>query len=245
MKFLCSLALVHLLYWAVYIGFKVIEQPQLWNLWSWGGMALTLGTTVLVWRRFRFWLAIMALLPGLLLQHFVVLLQPGYVFSGAESLSNYPSIQPQDFVIGRKGALNFGRGDMVSFRDHQNNEKLLRKRIHGVPGDRVHVCNGVVYINNYLFSLKNNWQPVRYQPTHACEVNQQLFRLAAGEYFVLGDNPDESRDSRHFGPIRIEQMRHVGLYAIHADSPVFGPLHVTDLRQQFLLPTAATPTGDQ
>lgn len=245
MKFLGSLALVHLLYWGVFVGFKMIEQPQLSNLWSWGGIALALGTTVLVWRRFRVWLAIIALLPGLLLQYCVMLFLPGYVFSGAESLSNYPSIQPQDLVLARTEALNFGRGDMVSFVDQQNNEKLLRKRIHGVPGDRVHLCNGVVYINNYLFSLKNNWQPVRYQPTHACEVNQQLFRLAAGEYFVLGDNPDESRDSRHFGPIRIEQMRHVGLYAIHADSPVFGPLNVTDLRQQFLIPTAAISAGEQ
>jgi hypothetical protein len=62
---------------------------------------------------------------------------------------------------------------------------------------------------------------------------------------VLGDNPNGSRDSRHFGPIRIEQISHLELYAIHADSPVFGPLNVTDLRQQFLLPTAAISTGEQ
>jgi type IV secretory pathway protease TraF len=45
------------------------------------------------------------------------------------------------------------------------------------------------------------------------------WRLAADEWFVLGDYPGGSRDSRHWGPVRIERFRERVLHRLSSDPP--------------------------
>lgn len=70
------------------------------------------------------------------------------------------------------------------------------KRLIGLPGDTVEIREGVVYING-----RELHEPYL-DPAHTRrKPNMEPLTLGEGEYFVLGDNRDNSNDSRRIGPI--------------------------------------------
>jgi signal peptidase I len=80
------------------------------------------------------------------------------------------------------------RGDIVVLKDAVEN-KLLIKRIIGMPGEEVELKDGKVFINSE--ELQPDYTSF---PTYA--YTQEQWTLPQGEYFVLGDNREHSRDSR-------------------------------------------------
>ena len=86
------------------------------------------------------------------------------------------------------------RGDVVVFWFPQDPEKSYVKRVIGLPGETVEVRNGVVFINGT--ELK--------EPYLEAEHNQSLPSFPPKKvddhyYFVMGDNRDNSSDSRYWG----------------------------------------------
>jgi signal peptidase I len=92
----------------------------------------------------------------------------------------------------------------------------LVKRVIGIPGDVVNIVDGYVYVND-----KQLDEPYIEDLTFAKVVDYPI-TVAEGHYFVLGDNRDVSRDSRHFGVInedqieglavlRVAPLNHIGL----------------------------------
>lgn len=70
------------------------------------------------------------------------------------------------------------------------------KRVVGVPGDRIALVNGHVV---------RNGQRVPEPYAQSCagpECNLSQVTVPAGSYYVLGDNRDDSDDSRYWGPVR-------------------------------------------
>jgi len=82
------------------------------------------------------------------------------------------------------------RLDVVVFRFPDDESELHVKRIIGLPGDRVDIVNGLVFINQSLEPL-DEW----YLPEPPREQNL-TFQVPENSFFVLGDNRNYSLDSR-------------------------------------------------
>ncbi len=113
------------------------------------------------------------------------------------------------------------RGDVAVFRQPQNESVAFIKRIVGLPGDRVQVVNGVLQINDVAVNrdrkgfatASDGYNLIRfavYQETlpngksyliqersdDDLLDNTNVFLVPEGHYFMMGDNRDNSRDSR-------------------------------------------------
>lgn len=101
----------------------------------------------------------------------------------------------KDYLIVSKQSYNYGdveRGDVIVFHssltDEDGKEKLLIKRVIGLPGENVQVTDGAVYIDGVL--LEEDYTKDGYTPG---DVN---VTVPEDEYFCMGDNRAVSIDSR-------------------------------------------------
>lgn len=88
------------------------------------------------------------------------------------------------------------RGDIVVFYPAFDPTQDYIKRVIGLPEETVELRDGQVYINGQLWN-----EPY---VNEACTVSicyNNIWQVGAGEYFMMGDNRNRSRDSRSFGTI--------------------------------------------
>lgn len=129
-----------------------------------------------------------------------------------QQTSMYPTVKPNDIILSSslyRFKKDFKRGDIVVFKSPSEN-KMLIKRIVGLPGEKVEIYDGSIYIDGKLLEEKYfKEKPYTLSPTSEFEVQTD-------ELFVLGDNrsPDGSVDSRTFGPIKIKNIRSHPFYRI-------------------------------
>ena len=94
------------------------------------------------------------------------------------------------------------KGDVVLL---QVDDRGLLKRIVGLPGEKIEIKDKDVYIND----AKLDEPFVVHRDPQLDEKRDTLPALTIPEdsYFVMGDNRDESKDSRAFGPVKREQLQ--------------------------------------
>lgn len=89
-------------------------------------------------------------------------------------------------------------GDVVVFLPNGNeNSHYYVKRVVAVPGDRLVVKDGVLFVNG----LESPWVT---EKLLEAGIAENEFTLDSGEYFCIGDNPGNSEDSRsaNIGPVK-------------------------------------------
>jgi signal peptidase I len=116
--------------------------------------------------------------------------------------SMMPGIQDGDRILVEPWSYMLGpieRGDVIVLRYPLDPEIDYIKRVIGLPGDRVVLKHGQVWVNDVLLD-EPYVEEVDPSSTLAVEVER-------GNYFVLGDNRPRSSDSREFGFVPEEYVR--------------------------------------
>lgn len=146
------------------------------------------------------------------------------------SESMLPTLEVGDHVlVYRRAFVNDSpqRGDVVVFEDVRGSGILLVKRLVAGPGDQVEMVNGRLLINDVPATyewLSENFGITRWKEcweTNCREILQDAnksshesqnilpFEVPENHYFMLGDNRDNSSDSRYWGFVPFENI--VGL----------------------------------
>jgi signal peptidase I len=121
-------------------------------------------------------------------------------------------------------------GDIFTFRYPPDTRETLVKRLIGVPGDRIRITNGVVYRNGIRLNEPYVYHKYAYDPAFdnfpwpCCrpvkeqageEAQREMLEhnvvsgeivVPAGMYFAMGDNRDNSSDSRYWGFVPRENI---------------------------------------
>ena len=119
-----------------------------------------------------------------------------------ESISMQPTLFPGDYVIVNKLVYWFSggpqRGDVIVFKFPPNPDAIpYIKRVIGLPGEQVHISDGKVYIDGQL--MLEPWLKVTTNRGGDWSV-------PAGQIFVMGDNRNNSSDSRSWGFVPLENI---------------------------------------
>jgi signal peptidase I len=121
-----------------------------------------------------------------------------------EGLSMWATLDNNDYLIANKIDYRLHapqRGDIVILRPPTNNTTDFIKRIIALPGERLLIRDGAIYINGHKLDepyLPDEWT----QQTNAGKYSEgEGAVIPPNEYFVMGDNRNRSQDSRFFGPI--------------------------------------------
>lgn len=135
------------------------------------------------------------------------------------SPSMQPALQVGDRILvqrsyssNRERAHDIDRGDVLVFRAPDKEHKLTVKRVIGLPGEMIEAHDGVVAIDGTKVLVEKWLDPRELEGAAARSVDIDPQVLREDEIFVLGDNRDQSIDSRQFGPVDLDDV--VGTVAV-------------------------------
>lgn len=134
------------------------------------------------------------------------------VFVIQKNIVQGPSMEPtlddgdQVFVEKVSKYFSIKRGDIITIEqtDPLHPEIFLIKRIIGLPGEKVEIKDGHVYLNDKLFDEPyiSDIIETAIDPRY----DEAVVVLQDDEYYVLGDNRPISKDSRRIGPVHKDQI---------------------------------------
>jgi signal peptidase I len=123
-----------------------------------------------------------------------------------EGLSMFATLDNNDYLIANKIDYRLHapqRGDIIILRPPTDNSKDFIKRIIALPGERILISEGVVYINGH--KLDEPYLPEQWVALNNWGLPDGTV-VPANAYFVMGDNRNRSQDSRLFGFITRDRI---------------------------------------
>ena len=115
-----------------------------------------------------------------------------------EGTSMLPRLEDSDRLFINKFVYHFTsieRGDVVVFHYPRDPEKSYIKRVIAVPGDRLEIDRGTVWVNHKR--QIESYVPEEYRDSRSYPE----FVVPEDTYFMMGDHRSISSDSREFGPV--------------------------------------------
>lgn len=124
-----------------------------------------------------------------------------YIFElvKVDGLSMFPTYNNEQHLGVLKTFQNIKQGDIVIFKSHDIYENIYVKRIIGLPNDHIVIKNNEVYINDIKLKEK-------YLPPYVNTNGEIDIIIPNNEYFVMGDNRSQSKDSRLIGTIKKDDI---------------------------------------
>ena len=158
---------------------------------------------------FNLFKEIMSLLGTMAVAAIAVILLKEFVIINAfiPSGSMEHTISPGDRLIGNRLAYVVRepeRGDIVIFKNPDDEKQLFVKRIIGLPGETVTINDAKVYIEGGLLEedyLKEEW---------TIDNGPYTFEIPEGSYLVMGDNRNNSKDARYWENTYVEEEKILG-----------------------------------
>ena len=156
------------------------------------------------WKKeIREWLVALAgaVVAGILLTQFII------VSAVVPSRSMQDTINPGDRIVGFRLSYLFSepqRGDMVIFRYPDDETQFYVKRVIGLPGETVQITGGEILIDGE--ALEDTFE----EEILSAGLAAYGVELGEDEYFVMGDNCNNSEDSRVANIGNIKRTQFVG-----------------------------------
>jgi signal peptidase I len=119
------------------------------------------------------------------------------------SESMVPTLQVGDRLIIEKVTpriTGIARGDIIVFSPPEASARKedMIKRVIGLPGDTLYINDGKVYVNDVALN-----EPYE---AEAPEKDFKTYTVPENSYFVMGDNRNDSYDSRYWGPVPADHI---------------------------------------
>jgi signal peptidase I len=143
-----------------------------------------------------------------------------------EGQSMTPTLQPGDVLLVDLTDMPEDSGGIYVLDVEEEEHHPLIKRLVGLPGETIDVRYGRVFSDDQEVyprdgTPSDTWNKNR--PAQARFYSGGK-ALGEGEYFFLGDNPPDSRDSRHFGTVKEDAIEGRAVWSLRG-SLGFGPLN--------------------
>jgi len=158
-----------------------VQQPKKENF-IWDLVKFTVGALVIV----------------LVIRAFIA--QP-FIVSG---LSMYPTFDNANYLIIDELSYRFeapARGDVLVFRYPNDPSIFYIKRIIGLPGEKLVSVDGIITVYPNASSTVGTTLSEPYIESDHRSFDSWNFTLGPTQYWMMGDNRNESSDSRYWGPL--------------------------------------------
>jgi signal peptidase I len=125
------------------------------------------------------------------------------------------TVKPGDLVFSTGGLLapsDYKRGQIVIFRPPHSPKNRYIQRVVAIPGDRIEVVDGKLAVNGTVLTSPEghtSTPPISAHRLPGFRMPEYPLAIPEGQMFLMGDNFNNSLDSRYFGPVEMKRVTHV------------------------------------